>query len=621
MSRRSEAAVDAAAVFDDVVSSQPKDEINGTGIHPGAVKGYLVSSIKSFESIRQALGSQIRMLSMVYWTDEGHCDDLSALSHAVGFVCSNASPNSWCAVQSKSESLPTVIGLPEQAGGHGTALGPRMVAFVLSDGSTREVEIEAHRLSFPTADGGVVEVDEGDVVTVDGTTGRLLIGDAEVIASKPRRFYRALAEVVSGSIRKLGPVAGWTRLRESNTYLERRDELVELFREDNVRSFVGSMAGVRNHSFPRPLGTVHTVDAVIETRLFYSDIALSDAGELVVVPPTGAGGIGLMRTERLFREDLELDALRVALLGTDAVAAASFERSLSVLEEFLTREYTALLLANSGCMAVVRTLCVPTNKLFHEGFDWNRIGRSYEVNPERAERVLASYLREGETFHGCRGMRMAVQRPDLTRLEIRALLRAAATVMAAGGEADVFILLSMVTLPEEVDFFIAAYDAVYDELLAEGLEMPRMRLSSMVETSAIFHEIEQFAGRSGRHIELSGFLFGGNDFTSATLNMSRADSVRNIIPAYAQGGLMRENPFITPHDVVARTIGKGIRRIRDTEGRTPIVIGFGGEQAADTVSIRRLQSFAHPKSLDYVATSPDRIPRILLSNTNEGASA
>jgi pyruvate,orthophosphate dikinase len=621
MSRESVQAVDGATSFDDVVTSHPNYEINGISIHPGAVHGYLISTIRNFDIVREALGDRLSELPIVYWTDEGHCDDLAALSHASGFICSNSSPNSWCAVQSKSESLPTVIGLPEQIGGHGRPVGMRKVELRLRDGDAREVELEVHRLTFPTADGGEVDLHEGDLVTVDGGAGRLLVGAADVVSSKPRRFYRTLAEAVTGSIRQLGPVDGWTRLRESEAYAHRRGELVELFRDDDVRAFVSSMAGVRNHAFPRPLGTVHTVDAVVETRLFYSDIALSDADELVVVPPTGPGGIGLMRTERLFREDLELDALRVALLGGDAVEAASFERSLAVLEEFLTREYRELLLANSGCMAVIRTLCVPTNKLFHDGFDWDRIARSYDVDVKRADRILASYLREGETFHGCRGMRMAVQRPDLTRLEIRALLRAAASVMESGGEADVFILLSMVTLAEEVDDYIRNYDAVYDELLAEGLSLPRMRLSSMVETSAIYHEIEQFSGRAGRHIELSGFLFGGNDFTSATLNMSRADSVRNIIPAYAQGGLMRENPFITLHDVVARTIGKGIRRIRDTEGRTPIVIGFGGEQAADTVSIRRLQSFAHPKSLDFVATSPDRIPRILLANSNAGGAA
>jgi pyruvate,orthophosphate dikinase len=178
-------------------------------------------------------------------------------------------------------------------------------------------------------------------------------------------------------------------------------------------------------------------------------------------------------------------------------------------------------------------------------------------------------------------------RRDLTELEIEGILRAAADVMAQGGRVDLSILVATVTFPEEIAHYIDWYDGVYDRLLAEGLRLPSVRLSMMIETSAAYHLLDRFFRLRGRHIALRGALFGCNDLTAATLNLNRTDAVRAVIPEYIKLGILPGNPFTMLHvDTVGRVVTQGLERIRAAAPDGDLLIGIGG-RSADRAMARR----------------------------------
>lgn len=223
-------------------------------------------------------------------------------------------------------------------------------------------------------------------------------------------------------------------------------------------------------------------------------------------------------------------------------------------------------------------------------------------------------LCESETFHGCRGARLHMLRSDLAKLEIRAVLLAASATMTVGGKVDLTILVSMVTFPEEISLYIAMFDEVYDNLLEQQVMLPEVGLAIMIETSAAFHRIEKFFDKKGRHIHFVGALFGGNDFTAATLNLNRHDAIRTVIPHYVKLGILDANPFFTlQEDIVGDAICSGLERLRRVAGGRSLVIGFGGEQAGDRATVSWLASNAAPLGLNYVSTSPDRMVEALFA--------
>ena len=370
------------------------------------------------------------------------------------------------------------------------------------------------------------------------------------------------------------------------------------------------------------MATAHTVEGVLQARLLLSDIDVDRYDDVIVTPQNRATGLGLLRTERFFRFADELDALRVLILGPQLVDAKHYSHAAEMVLNHENRWLHDLFLANSGCQSVVRTLCMPLNKLFPVDLDLGELTRKYGIDPAQAKRWIRDGLQESETFHGCRGARLHTLRQDLATLQIEAILRAASATLAEGGEVDLTILVSMVTFPEEVTLYMALFDRVYEKMLAAHHRLPEVKLAIMVETSAAYHDIERFVELKGKHIGFAGALFGGNDFTAATLNLNRHDAVRNVIPQYLKLGILRRNPFVTLHaDTVGMVICNGLWRMRKAAHGKPLCIGFGGEQAGDWESVSWLSRHATIEGLKYVSNSPDRIPEALFAAAAAGSLA
>jgi len=613
---RNARAVKGVSYLTDRLGASAEPLVQGLGLHPGAVTGYMFTQPGNVLHVRKQVANsgETSRLPVIFGVDVGSCGDLEALSCARGFVSSNASPNAWCAVQAKCEGIPSVIGLQGSFQDPGSAVSERKVDIDLGDGTVVSVTIPAREVVIKNATGQWLRLREGDVVTIDGDSGKVFAGKVAVTVPVVKALHRLMVDVMKESIDRFGPAEGWRRYRDTQAYQRNKPRLVALAGDAEFAAFSKDMRQAHRDAQLKVMATAHTPEGTLQARIAFADITIDAEGEIVVTPNDADTGIGLLRTERFFRSADELDALRVLILGEEVVSKTGYEHARTAVMQHQTAWLSDIFKANSGCPTVVRTLCMPFNKLFPDDLDVAALSRKYRIDAAQADAKIREALRESETFHGCRGARLHMLRDDLARLEIEAVLLAAADTLARGGRVDLTILVSMVTFSEEISLYMKMFDDVYDSLLERQLKLPEARLATMVETSAAYHRIEKFLGNKGRHIHFAGALFGGNDFTAATLNLNRHDAVRTVIPGYVKLGILQANPFLSlQEDIVGGVICNGLARLRQAAGSQSLVIGFGGEQAGDWASVAWLSRNAAPLGLNYVSTSPDRMIEALFA--------
>lgn len=613
---RTARAAGASSYLTDRLSASVEPLVQGLGLHPGAVTGHVFTQPENVLRVRKQItnGGEAGRLPVIFGVDVGSCDDLEALSHARGFVSSNASPNAWCAVQAKCEGIPSVIGLTGSFQNPSSAVSARKVDIDLEDGTVASFTISARQVEIKNATGQWIRLWEGDVVTIDGDSGRVFAGKVTVTVPVVKELQRLMVGVMKEAIDRFGPAEGWRRYRDTDAYQRNKPGLVALVGDEEFATFREDMRQARRCAPLKVMATAHTVEGTLQARVAFADIVIDANGEIGVTTNDADTGIGLLRTERLFRSADELDALRVLILGEEVAGNTEYKKARTAVMQYQTAWLNDILAANSGCLTVVRTLCMPFNKLFPDDLDTTSLSRKYGIDADRADAKIRDTLHESETFHGCRGARLHMLRNDLAKLEIEAILRAAANTLKQGGKVDLTILVSMVTFPEEISLYMKMYDEVYDSLLKQQFKLPEARLATMVETSASYHLIEKFLAIKTRHIHFAGALFGGNDFTAATLNLNRHDAVRTVIPHYVKLGILRANPFLTlQQDIVGGVICSGLARLRRAADGQSLTIGFGGEQAGDWATVSWLSRNAAPLGLDYVSTSPDRMVEALFA--------
>ena len=124
-----------------------------------------------------------------------------------------------------------------------------------------------------------------------------------------------------------------------------------------------------------------------------------------------------------------------------------------------------------------------------------------------------------------------------------------------------------------------------------------VRFGSMVEvvraclTAASLAEVAEF------------FSFGTNDLTQATFSFSREDAENKFLPFYIENGILRDNPFeMLDVEGVGRLMKLAVEWGR---GKRPdLKVGICGEHGGQPEAIR----FCHYAGLDYVSCSGPRVP-------------
>jgi pyruvate,orthophosphate dikinase len=340
----------------------------------------------------------------------------------------------------------------------------------------------------------------------------------------------------------------------------------------------------------------------------------------------GAQGIGLCRTEHMFREGERLEIIRDAILvafqatrakerreagetlsEVDKAAVERFDAAIAKLEKLQQGDFEGILAAMSGLPVVIRLIDPPLHEFLPKHDDLIvevtqlRERHTPEDDPAytKARTMLAAVeaLREQNPMLGLRGIRLGLMIPDITKMQTRAILNAAIAVRRRGGDPHVEIMIPLVghvnelaasqtLLEAEAKKVMEAAGTTVDYKFGTMIEVPRGALTA--------DEIAKYA---------QFFSFGTNDLTQMTFGYSRDDAEGGFLLAYVERKILPFNPFQTlDRDGVGQLMRIAVEKGRAT--RPDIKLGICGEHGGDPDSI----AFCHEIGLNYVSCSPFRVP-------------
>jgi len=223
------------------------------------------------------------------------------------------------------------------------------------------------------------------------------------------------------------------------------------------------------------------------------------------------------------------------------------------------------------------------------------------LEKELAEKVdllgTVERLEESNPMLGMRGVRLGVARPGLYAMQVRAIMEAACDVKEKGGRPVVEIMIPLVAVREELETMRAEAEGV----IADVLKARRKKIDVLIGTMI---ELPRAALVAGDIAEAAQFFsFGTNDLTQTTYGFSRDDVEGKFLSKYLELGLLKANPFETlDRSGVGRLV-----KIAVAEGRAArpgLKVGICGEHGGDPASVE----FCHAAGLDYVSCSPFRVP-------------
>ena len=460
-------------------SAQVEVAAMGLNASPGAACGAIVLDAATAEE----RGKAGKPVVLVRW--ETSPDDFHGMVHSAGILTAHGGLTSHAAVVARQIGTPCVTGCQELEI-HGDV-----------------VRIAGH------------ELHEGDVITIDGSDGRVVIGEAPLVEPEIGEDFDTLL--------------GWA------------DEVRRL----KVRA---------NADAP---------DEAQKARAF------------------GAQGIGLCRTEHMFREGERLPIVQEMILASDeAGRRAALERLLP----FQRSDFEGLFEAMAGLPVTIRLLDPPLHEFL----------RSLEDSSDPLVQSRLKALHEENPMLGTRGCRLGIQWPEIYEMQVRAIALAAKTVQDRTGDAPlVEIMHPLVGFGEELrrlreltERVMADEAPEIEYLCGTMIELPRAALR---------------ADEIGEHADF--FSFGTNDLTQTTLGMSRDDAEGKFLTFYLEDGVLERNPFETlDQEGVGELMRIAVERGRSVKAH--IKLGICGEHGGEPASVE----FCHGLGLDYVSCSPYRVP-------------
>ena len=206
-------------------------------------------------------------------------------------------------------------------------------------------------------------------------------------------------------------------------------------------------------------------------------------------------------------------------------------------------------------------------------------------------------LKENNPMLGHRGVRLGVTYPEVSEMQIRAILEAAGELIKEGKKAYPEIMIPVTCAVTEISDQKVIVDKVYREVCAKlGLKKIPFMYGTMIE-------IPRAALTADKMAEVAEFFsFGTNDLTQMGFGFSR-DDIGGFLPDYLTKKILPSDPFQTiDQDGIGELIKIGIERGRST--RPDLKVGICGEHGGDAESVK----FCHRVGMNYVSCSPFRVP-------------
>jgi len=489
----------------------------GMNASPGAAVGKVV--FDSSTAVKWSRSGE----KVILVRRETNPDDLNGMIAADGILTSRGGKTSHAAVVARGMGKTCVCG-------------------------AEELTVDTKGRQFTTRDGRVFE--EGTVISIDGTSGEVFLGEVPVVASPVVCYFEGDIDPDSADA----------------------DELVK---------------------------AVHRIMRIADDCRRMSVRANADTPEDAArARRFGAQGIGLCRTEHMFLGDRRPMVEALILADTDEER----DRVLAELLPLQRDDFVGIFEAMDGLPVTIRLLDPPLHEFLPDITELSVRVAVAEARGEAREgdlQLLHAVLRlhEQNPMLGLRGVRLGLVIPGLFAMQAQAVLEAAALRVKAGGVPLAEIMVPLVGAVQELENIAEEINAVahevrtasgvhLDHLVGTMIELPRAAL-----TAGAIAEVAEF------------FSFGTNDLTQMTWGFSRDDVEAAFFPDYLEKGIFGVSPFESlDREGVGRLVQIAVDEGR--KARPGLKIGVCGEHGGDPDSVH----FFHDAGLDYVSCSPFRVP-------------
>ncbi|MFE0255189.1 pyruvate, phosphate dikinase [Streptomyces sp. NPDC059010] len=498
---------------------EAKVEQVGRGIaaSPGAAVGKAV--FDSYTAVKWSRSGE----KVILVRRETNPDDLDGMIAAEGILTSRGGKTSHAAVVARGMGKTCVCGAEEL-----------------------EVDTKRRRMTVP---GGHV-VEEGDVISIDGSSGKVYLGEVPVVPSPVVEYFEG----------------------RMHAGAQDADELVEAVHR--IMAFADRKRRLRVRA------NADNAEDALRARRF------------------GAQGIGLCRTEHMFLGERREMVEKLILADTEAVR----EAALAELLPLQKKDFVELFSAMDGLPVTVRLLDPPLHEFLPDITELSvrvALAESRQEPHENELRLLQAVhrLHEQNPMLGLRGVRLGLVIPGLFTMQVRAIAEAAAARKNAKGDPRAEIMIPLVGTVQELEIVREEADQVIAEVEAATGTKLKLSIGTMIElpraalTAAQIAEAAEF------------FSFGTNDLTQTVWGFSRDDVEASFFTAYLEKGIFGVSPFETiDKDGVGSLVAAAAKAGRET--RPDLKLGVCGEHGGDPESVH----FFHEVGLDYVSCSPFRIP-------------
>ena len=517
----------------------PKAKLNvvtkGINASPGAASGKVVFTPKEAELAKEK-GEKVILVRR-----ETSPEDVRGMDAAQAILTSTGGPTSHAAVVARGWGKPCIVG----AG---------------------DVAINYAKNEF-TVNG--TRVRRGDWITVDGTSGQVIFGQAPLIDPELGDDFKQLMK--------------WADNARSMKVRANADTPAD--------------AAIARNFGAQGIGLCRT------EHMFFAGDRIDHVRQMIL------GSLDFKRLERELRaldselsrgissgKRKELQETRKKLKKEMEEPKKLYKGGLSQLLKLQRKDFEGIFRAMNGLPVTIRTLDPPLHEFLPHGEEETRkLARKLKVNAKGLWDKVQS-LHEANPMLGHRGCRLGVVFPEITEMQARAIFEAAVNVRKKG-----ITVLPEVMIPLVADVNELKLQAeVVRRVASEVCEMSKSKIEYMVGTMI---ELPRAALTADRIAEVAEFFsFGTNDLTQTTFGISRDDSGK-FLPFYIENRIFKDDPFqVLDQEGVGQLVQMGTEKGRKT--RPDLKVGICGEHGGEPSSVQ----FCSRVGLNYVSCSPYRVP-------------